>query len=64
MSIEGEIWSEIVTPTAALKAKRHPLNRLVWLAVDQGSQRHILVSTTSSEAGMALLQTKAVRATT
>lgn len=64
MSMEGEIWSEIVTPTAALKAKRHPLNRLVWLAVDQDSQRHVLVSTTSSDAGMALLQTKAVRATT
>lgn len=64
MSAESNIWSELAAPTATLRAKRHPLNRLVWLAVDQDSRRHILVSTTSSEAGQALLQTKAVRAAT
>lgn len=64
MSAESDIWSDISTPTAVLKAKRHPLNRLVWLAVDHDSRRHILVSTTSSEPGQVLLQTRALRATT
>lgn len=64
MSAESDIWSDISTPSAALKAKRHPLNRLVWLAVDHDSRRHILVSTAWSEPGQVLLQTKALRATT
>lgn len=58
----SETWELVNRPAEGISARRHPSSPAVWLGLDSGGKRHLLVRASNSSPGEELLKTRGLSA--